>query len=96
MTSVALLRGINLGKKNKVDMISLRSLFEQMTYKNVRTYIQTGNVLLMGHPMTFNTSKQTYGLHTGLIFLLLYERCRSYWRFSDTLFFQRNKYTLCF
>ncbi|MEK5037594.1 DUF1697 domain-containing protein [Sporosarcina sp. FSL K6-3457] len=48
MTSVALLRGINLGKKNKVDMISLRSLFEQMTYKNVRTYIQTGNVLFDG------------------------------------------------
>lgn len=45
MTSVALLRGINLGKKNKVDMQSLKSLFEQMTYKNVRTYIQTGNVL---------------------------------------------------
>ena len=45
MTSVALLRGINLGKKNKVDMQSLKALFEQMAYKTVRTYIQTGNVL---------------------------------------------------
>jgi len=45
MTSVALLRGINLGKKNKVAMQSLKALFEQMGYKNVRTYIQTGNVL---------------------------------------------------
>ncbi|WP_342505746.1 DUF1697 domain-containing protein [Sporosarcina sp. FSL K6-2383] len=48
MTSVALLRGINLGKKNKVDMQSLRALFEQMAYENVRTYIQTGNVLFDG------------------------------------------------
>lgn len=48
MTAVALLRGINLGKKNKVDMPSLKALFEQMAYVNVRTYIQTGNVLFDG------------------------------------------------
>jgi len=45
MATVALLRGINLGKKNKVDMTTLKALFEQMAYTNVRTYIQTGNVL---------------------------------------------------
>lgn len=42
---VALLRGINLGAKNKVDMKSLKALFENMAYENVRTYIQTGNVI---------------------------------------------------
>lgn len=46
MTSVVLLRGINLGAKNKVDMKSLKSLFEEMGYENVQTYIQTGNVLV--------------------------------------------------
>lgn len=45
MPSVALLRGINLGAKNKVDMKSLKVLFEEMGYENVRTYIQTGNVI---------------------------------------------------
>ncbi|MFB5086620.1 DUF1697 domain-containing protein [Psychrobacillus sp. PGGUH221] len=45
MTFVALLRGINLGAKNKVDMKSLKVLFEEMGYENVRTYIQTGNVI---------------------------------------------------
>jgi uncharacterized protein (DUF1697 family) len=45
MAYVALLRGINLGKKNKVEMKSLRALFEEMGFQNVRTYIQTGNVL---------------------------------------------------
>ena len=42
---VALLRGINLGAKNKVEMKSLKALFEDLGYENVRTYIQTGNVI---------------------------------------------------
>jgi uncharacterized protein (DUF1697 family) len=46
MSYVALLRGINLGKLNKVDMKSLRSVFEEMGFQNVQTYIQTGNVLV--------------------------------------------------
>lgn len=45
MPFVALLRGINLGAKNKVDMKSLKALFEEMGFENVRTYIQTGNVI---------------------------------------------------
>ena len=45
MTAVALLRGINLGKINKVDMKSLKLLFEELGFLNVRTYIQTGNVI---------------------------------------------------
>jgi uncharacterized protein (DUF1697 family) len=45
MSFVALLRGINLGARNKVDMKSLKVLFEEMGYENVRTYIQTGNVI---------------------------------------------------
>ncbi|TQR17516.1 DUF1697 domain-containing protein [Psychrobacillus vulpis] len=45
MSHVALLRGINLGNKNKVDMKSLKVLFEELGYENVRTYIQTGNVI---------------------------------------------------
>ncbi|WP_192797423.1 DUF1697 domain-containing protein [Psychrobacillus glaciei] len=45
MSFVALLRGINLGARNKVDMKSLKGLFEEMGYENVRTYIQTGNVI---------------------------------------------------
>ena len=42
---VALLRGINLGARNKVPMAGLRSLLEERGYGDVRTYIQSGNVL---------------------------------------------------
>jgi uncharacterized protein (DUF1697 family) len=42
---VALLRGINVGGKNKLPMKDLVALFEAAGCKNVATYIQSGNVL---------------------------------------------------
>lgn len=42
---VALLRGINVGGRNKVAMAELRAAFEEAGYRSVRTYIQSGNVL---------------------------------------------------
>jgi uncharacterized protein (DUF1697 family) len=48
MKWVALLRGVNLGARNKVPMAQLRTLLEDAGYENVRTYIASGNVLLDG------------------------------------------------
>jgi uncharacterized protein (DUF1697 family) len=45
MRYVALLRGINVGGKNKVPMGDLKSCLEKLGLKNVRTYIQSGNVV---------------------------------------------------
>lgn len=42
---IALLRGINLGKHHKMLMTDLRSSFEKSGYTEVKSYIQTGNVL---------------------------------------------------
>ena len=42
---VALLRGVNLGARNKVPMTHLRKLLEAAGYGDVQTYIQSGNVL---------------------------------------------------
>lgn len=41
---VALLRGINVGGKNKLPMADLRVVFEDAACADVRTYIQSGNV----------------------------------------------------
>ena len=43
---VALLRGINVGGKNKVPMAELRSALADRECSEVRTYIQSGNVVL--------------------------------------------------
>ena len=42
---VALLRGINVGGKNLIKMTDLRVCFEDLGFKDVQTYIQSGNVL---------------------------------------------------
>lgn len=44
-THIALLRGINVGGKNKLPMKALASFFEQAGCHDVRTYIQSGNVV---------------------------------------------------
>ena len=45
MTYLALLRGINVGGKNKVEMSRLRTVFESIGATEVRTYINSGNVI---------------------------------------------------
>ncbi|MBJ7610490.1 MAG: DUF1697 domain-containing protein [Candidatus Dormibacteraeota bacterium] len=42
---VALLRGVNVGGKNPVPMAQLRELVESLGATEVRTYIQSGNVI---------------------------------------------------
>lgn len=43
--AVALLRGINVGGRNRVAMADLRAAFDDAGYGCVRTYIQSGNVV---------------------------------------------------
>ena len=45
MKYVLLLRGINVGGKNKVPMADLRNMISSLGYENVITYINSGNIL---------------------------------------------------
>jgi len=42
---VSLLRGINVSGKNAIAMAELRALYEQLGLSEVRSYVQSGNVL---------------------------------------------------
>lgn len=42
---IAILRGINVGGKRKILMQDLKDLFGNLGYKNMETYIQSGNVI---------------------------------------------------
>ena len=44
-TYIAILRGINVSGHKMIKMDELRRLFESLKFKNVRTYIQSGNVI---------------------------------------------------
>ena len=41
----ALLRAINLGSRNKISMPDLRQVFEDLGAEDVRTHVQSGNVV---------------------------------------------------
>lgn len=57
---VALLRGINVGGKNLIKMTDLKACVEVLDFKNVRTYIQSGNIL-------FTTARSDQAKLTSLI-----------------------------
>ncbi|MEO8874950.1 MAG: DUF1697 domain-containing protein, partial [Polyangiaceae bacterium] len=47
---VALLRGINVGGRNMLPMKTLIGLFEKAGCSDVKTYIQSGNVVFSASP----------------------------------------------
>ncbi|MDX1474231.1 MAG: DUF1697 domain-containing protein [Reinekea sp.] len=54
-TYIALLRGINVGGKNKLRMEDLKNCLETCGFKRIKTYIQSGNVVF-DSPIKNNTS----------------------------------------
>ena len=57
---VALLRGINVGGSNLIRMVALKACFEAKGFRDVATYIQSGNVL-------FTASRGNQATLTGRI-----------------------------
>lgn len=45
ITAIALLRGINAGKSNRIAMADLRAWLEGAGFADVRTHVQSGNVV---------------------------------------------------
>ena len=46
MRKIVLLRGVNVGGKNKIKMAELRETLAQFSFTEVQTYIQSGNLIL--------------------------------------------------
>lgn len=44
-TFISILRGINVSGQKKILMADLKSLYENLKFKDVKTYIQSGNVV---------------------------------------------------
>lgn len=45
---IALLRGINISGKNKIAMAELKKGFEELAFREVKTYLNSGNVIFSG------------------------------------------------
>lgn len=53
-TYISLLRGINVGGHAKIKMKGLAELYESLGFKNVRTYVQSGNVVFESNGNNIN------------------------------------------
>ena len=74
MRYVALLRGINVGGNRKVPMAELKRVFEQCGFSEVKTYINSGNVIFesLKKPNVSaiqNTLLSTFGFEIPLLIL---------------------------
>ena len=57
-----LLRGINVGGKNRIPMAGLKKCLEELGFSNVSTYIASGNVILESDKHTDEIEAQIEGL----------------------------------
>jgi uncharacterized protein (DUF1697 family) len=55
---VVLLRGINLGPRNRVAMGELRTALEHAGFEDVKTYLQSGNVVLSSKAKPEQTARK--------------------------------------
>ena len=46
MKYIVLLRGINISGKNKISMSELKEVLENNNYENVKTFLNSGNVII--------------------------------------------------
>ena len=44
-TYISILRGINVSGQKTIKIDALRAMFEDLNFTNVKTYIQSGNVI---------------------------------------------------
>ncbi len=63
MIYIALLRGINVGGKNMIDMKRLKMTFESLGFTSVTTYINSGNIVF--EHVDENAALQTHVRKTG-------------------------------
>src|SRR6266480_316281 len=56
---IAMLRGVNVTGHNTIKMKDLRGLFQGLGFRNVETYIQSGNIVFqIDTPVIVRTSKE--------------------------------------
>jgi uncharacterized protein (DUF1697 family) len=63
---IALLRGINLGSRNRVSMPDLRAALEAAGFKDVSTLVQSGNVLLTSAKKPATVEREVAAVVSGL------------------------------
>jgi uncharacterized protein (DUF1697 family) len=61
MQQIVLLRGINLGSRNRIAMPELRTLLTDAGFDDVRTYVQSGNIVLSSNASPEELARECQG-----------------------------------
>jgi uncharacterized protein (DUF1697 family) len=72
---ISLLRGVNLASHRRVRMDALRAVYESLGFEDVRTYLQSGNVVFRTAKASVpalarrleDAIEQTFGFHSDVI-----------------------------
>ena len=89
-TYISLLRGINVSGQKLINMAALRKTYEKLGFRNVTTYVQSGNVIFTGNEIDLSELEQKisqeiekdFGYEVPVIVLTL--RQQPIWRNSQT------------
>lgn len=87
---IALLRAVNLGARNKVPMAGLRELFEGQGAEDVRTYIQSGNVVFSDSKPDAPKLEQAIAKEFGVSTVVVLRSARQMRKLADSHPFGRN------
>jgi len=94
-TYIVLLKGINVGGHKKVPMAELREILSKLDFKNVQTYIQSGNVILQSSEKNTQkieeTIKKTIFEHFGFEVSVLVKTRQDLKRIFDNSPFSEEK-----
>ncbi len=72
-TYISMLRGINVSGSKKIKMVELKALYEKLKFKEVQTFIQSGNVI-------FKSKKSE-----AAIIKTIYDGLKKEWNYDVTI-----------
>lgn len=79
-TYITFLRGVNVGGKNRIKMNDLKRALESIGLNNVKTYIQSGNIIFSSSeseemliPLIKSEIKAKFDINTSVVIRTLYE-----------------------
>jgi uncharacterized protein (DUF1697 family) len=85
MKYVALLRGINVGGNNTVLMSELKLLFEELGFTEVRTYINSGNVIFKGKASLLKKVEPAFAMQFGFPIKFLFVEEKKLQKIHDSI-----------
>lgn len=71
---IALLRGLNVGGHKIIKMVELKQMFESIGLTQVKTYIQSGNIVFESEE-DISFIKEAYNLRLKTYLILMFQSC---------------------